>query len=44
MMLKGVLLAWLLCGKGGVVNTVVDHSNVGGGHNVYRERRRGKKQ
>ena len=48
-MIKGVLLAWKLCGEGLVVGrllvwSVVVLSCVGGGLGVYRERRRGKKQ
>ena len=38
-MLKGVLLAWLLCEGDLVVRDVVVLSNVVGGHKVYREKR-----
>jgi len=40
-MLKGVLLAWLLCEGDLVVNTVVVPGGVVGGNEVYRERRGG---
>jgi hypothetical protein len=43
-MLKGVLLALLLCGKRLIVNGVVVHSSIIGSLSVYRERGRGKKQ
>ena len=40
-MLKGVLLAWLLCEGDLVVGDVVVPGEVVGGHKVYRERRGG---
>jgi hypothetical protein len=44
LMLKGVLLAWLLCGERLVVGNVVVHGDVVGDHGVYRERSGEKKQ
>jgi hypothetical protein len=41
MMLKGVLLAWLLCEGDLVVGDVVVPGEVVGGDEVYRERRGG---
>jgi len=43
-MLKGVLLAWLLCEGDLVVNTVVVPGGVVGGNEVYRERKGERKQ
>ena len=43
-MLKGVLLAWLLCEGDLVVGDVVVPGGVDGRHKVYRERKGEKKQ
>jgi hypothetical protein len=43
MIKKGGMLAWKLCREGRFVDDVAVHSNVGGGLEVYRGRRRGKK-
>jgi hypothetical protein len=48
-MIKGVLLAWKLCNKGGLINGVVCLLGCVGrgdyiGTGLYRERKRGKKQ